>query len=126
MAFYGYYNWKNPKSKLKIIQWSAYQHFLIILLGGVLTFLMGFYLTTYTSAKVPIIDSFTTIFSVIATYMITKKVLENWLYWIVIDIVAIYLYFNRDLQLSSLLFIIYTVIAIFGYFSWIKKIKTNV
>lgn len=126
MAFYGYYNWNKPKSKLKIIQWSAYQHFLIILLGGVLTFLMGFYLTTYTSAKVPIIDSFTTIFSVIATYMITKKVLENWLYWIVIDIVAIYLYFNRDLQLSSLLFIIYTVIAIFGYFSWIKKIKTNV
>jgi len=126
MAFYGYYNWNKSETKSKIIQWSTNQHLLIILLGGFLTFIMGFYLTIYTPAKMPIIDSFTTVFSIIATYMITKKVLENWLYWIVIDIVSIYLYFTRDLQLTSLLFIIYTTIAIFGYFSWIKKIKNNV
>jgi nicotinamide mononucleotide transporter len=86
---------------------------------------MGFYFSTYTSAKMPIVDSFTTIFSIIATYLVTKKVLENWLYWIVIDVVSIYLYFGRDLHLTSLLFIVYTVIAIFGYFSWIKKVKIN-
>ena len=126
MAFYGYYNWNKPESKSNIIQWNLYKHFLIILLGGFFTFLMGFYLTIYSSAKMPIIDSFTTVFSIIATYMITKKILENWLYWIVIDIVSIYLYFSRDLQLTSLLFIIYTFIAIFGYFFWINKIKTNV
>tara|TARA_B100000214_G_scaffold82908_1_gene56356 strand:+ start:13965 stop:14513 length:549 start_codon:yes stop_codon:yes gene_type:complete len=126
MAFYGYYNWNKSETKSKIIQWSTNQHLLIILLGGFLTFIMGFYLTIYTPAKMPIIDSFTTVFSIIATYMITKKVLENWLYWIVIDIVSIYLYFTRDLQLTSLLFIIYTTIAIFGYFSWIQKIKNNV
>ena len=57
--------------------------------------------------------------------MVTNKVLENWLYWIVIDIVSIYLYFSRDLQLTSLLFLVYTVIAIFGYFSWSKKINLN-
>ena len=126
MAFYGYYNWNKPENKSKIIQWNTNQHFAIILLGGILTFLMGFYLTIYTSAKMPIIDSFTTVFSIIATYMIIKKVLENWLYWIVVDIVSTYLYFSRDLQLTSLLFIIYTFIAIFGYFFWINKIKTNV
>ena len=55
--------------------------------------------------------------------MVAKKILENWLYWIVINIVSIYLYFHRDLTLTSLLFATYTIIAIFGYFHWLKKMK---
>ena len=54
---------------------------------------------------------------------VIKKVLENWLYWIVVDLAAVYLYFSRDLHLTALLFIVYTVIAIFGYISWSKSIK---
>jgi nicotinamide mononucleotide transporter len=124
MAAYGYYNWRKLE-KISVNQWSVRRHLLLILFGAIFTFLMGFYFSTYTSAKMPIVDSFTTIFSIIATYLVTKKVLENWLYWIVIDVVSIYLYFGRDLHLTSLLFIVYTVIAIFGYFSWIKKVKIN-
>ena len=96
---------------------------LIILIGAILTFFMGFYFTTYTDSQMPIVDSFTTVFSVISTYMVTKKVLGNWLYWIVIDAVSVYLYYSRDLHLTSLLFVVYTIIAIFGYFAWIKKMK---
>jgi nicotinamide mononucleotide transporter len=121
MAFYGYYQWNKNDSKLKIQQWKTTKHLLIILLGALLTFLMGFYFTIYTNAAMPLVDSFTTVFSVFATYMVTKKVLGNWLYWIVIDAVSVYLYFSRDLHLTSLLFIVYTVIAIFGYFSWLKR-----
>jgi len=73
----------------------------------------------------PIVDSFNTIFSVFATYMITRKILGNWLYWIVIDAVGAYLYFNMGLHLTSLLFISYAIIAIFGYFSWMKKIEID-
>ncbi|MEC7863728.1 MAG: nicotinamide riboside transporter PnuC [Bacteroidota bacterium] len=124
MAAYGYYNWKKLE-EFGIIQWSASKHLLLILFGAIFTFLIGFYFTTYTSAKMPIIDSFTTVFSIIATYMITKKVLGNWLYWIVINLVSIHLYFSRDLHLTSLLFMMYTIIAIFGYFSWMKKVKLN-
>ena len=86
---------------------------------------MGFYFATYTNAKMPIVDSFTTVFSIFATYMVAKKILGNWLYWIVIDMVSVYLYFSRDLHLTSLLFMAYTIIAIFGYFSWIKKMKID-
>ena len=125
MAAYGYYNWNNVE-KNSITQWSISKHLLIIFLGTIITFFVGFYFTTYTSAKMPIIDSFTTIFSIIATYMVTKKVLENWLYWIVIDLASIYLYLSRELHLTSVLFLIYTVIAIFGYFLWIKKLEINV
>ena len=121
MAIYGYLQWNKNDSTLNIQQWTTTKHLLILLLGALLTFLMGFYFTIYTNAAMPLVDSFTTVFSVFATYMVTKKVLGNWLYWIVIDIVSVYLYFSRDLHLTSLLFIVYTVIAIFGYFSWLKR-----
>jgi nicotinamide mononucleotide transporter len=121
MAFYGYYHWNKNDSTLKIQQWTTTKHLLILLLGALLTFLMGFYFTIYTNAAMPLVDSFTTVFSVFATYMVTKKVLGNWLYWIVIDAVSVYLYFSRDLHLTSLLFMGYTIIAIFGYFSWLKR-----
>ena len=121
MAFYGYHQWNKNNSTLKVKQWTTIKHLLILVLGALLTFLMGFYFTIYTDAAMPLVDSFTTVFSVFATYMITKKILGNWLYWIVIDAVSVYLYFSRDLHLTSLLFIVYTVIAIFGYFSWLKR-----
>ena len=106
MAFYGYYNWNKKDQTLEITQWSVKTHLLILTLGAVLIFLTGFFLSTYTSAQMPIIDSFTTIFSLFATYMVIKKVLENWLYWIVIDIISVFLYDSRDLHLSAVLFII--------------------
>lgn len=125
MAFYGYFQWNKNNGKLEIAQWTIGKHLLLILTGAIIAFLMGFYFTTYTNAKMPIVDSFTTVFSIIATYMITKKVLSNWLYWIVIDAVSIYLYFSKDLHLTSLLFIAYTIIAVFGYFSWLKQTTSD-
>jgi len=125
MAFYGYFQWNKNDGKLEIAQWTIGKHLLLILTGAIITFLMGFYFATFTSSKMPIVDSFTTVFSIIATYMITKKVLSNWLYWIVIDAVSIYLYFSRDLHLTSLLFIAYTIIAVFGYLSWLKQTNSD-
>ena len=125
MAFYGYYIWNKKEQSLQISEWSIGKHLFITTIGAILTFLLGFYISIYTSAKMPIIDSFTTIFSVFATYMVVKKILGNWLYWIVIDIVSIYLYYSRDLHLTSLLFIAYTIIAISGYLSWIKKAEID-
>ena len=125
MALYGYFQWNKNNGELKITQWTIGKHLFLILMGAIFTFFMGFYFATYTSAKMPIVDSFTTVFSVIATYMVTKKVLSNWLYWIVIDAVSIYLYFSRDLHLTSLLFLAYTIIAIFGYFSWLKQTTSD-
>ena len=121
MAIYGYFQWNKNDSNLKIQQWTTAKHLLILLLGALLTFLMGFYFSIYTNAAMPLVDSFTTVFSVFATFMVTKKVLGNWLYWIVIDAVSVYLYFSRGLQLTSLLFIAYTIIAVFGYLSWLKR-----
>ena len=121
MAFYGYYHWNKKDQSLRIIEWSISKHLFILVIGAILTFLMGFYFTIYTNAKMPIIDSFNAIFSICATYMITKKILGNWLYWIVINSVGIFLNLDRELYLTSLLLIIYQVISIVGYLKWQKS-----
>ncbi|MGY8989590.1 MAG: nicotinamide riboside transporter PnuC, partial [Flavobacteriales bacterium] len=79
MAVFGYFMW-NKKNKEQIKEWSELQHLIIILIGSITTFFMGYYFSTYTDSQMPIVDSFTTVFSIIATYMVMKKVLGNWLY----------------------------------------------
>ena len=122
MAFLGYFSWNNSNTKFTVKQLSISNHVMIIFSGALITFLIGFYLTIYTEAKMPVIDSFTTCFSIIATFLVIKKILENWLYWIIIDIVSAYMYFSRDLHLTSILFLIYTCVAIVGYINWKKKL----
>ena len=133
MAILGYISWKNLKNKneeLKInkssiIELELKHHFLILFAGIITSLILGYFLTTYTDSKMPLLDSFTTVFSVFATIMVIKKILENWLYFIVIDIASVYLYYSRDLQQTAILFIVYTIIAIFGYYNWTSIIKNN-
>ncbi len=119
-GFYGWLSWRNHNKieTLKISTWKIIEHIFAIILGILLALVLAYLLKNYTSAKLPLIDSFTTIFSFIATFMVTRKVLENWIYWILIDLVTIGLYFNRALYLYALLMLGYTIIAIIGYYKW--------
>ena len=123
MAVYGYFQWRkgdNNKDELPISTWPWINHLIIIIGGSILVFSLGLFLQNYTNALLPYLDSFTTIFSMINTYLVTRKKIENWLYWIVIDGAAVYLYIQRDLYLTAILFLAYTIIVIFGYFQWLK------
>lgn len=125
MAIYGFYSWKKNNSQLQISTWPIKKHLFIIFLGTILTFFLGFIFSNFTDAEMPLVDSFTTVFSVFATYMVVKKILSNWLYFIIIDIISTYLYFSRDLHLTSLLFLLYTFIAVAGFIKW-NRISTQV
>jgi nicotinamide mononucleotide transporter len=57
--------------------------------------------------------------------MVTKKIIENWIYWFVIDLISIYLFVSRELYLTAILFFIYLIIIIFGYMSWKNKLANN-
>jgi nicotinamide mononucleotide transporter len=121
MAVYGWYEWhRGGKSHagVAIHRWPAARHAIIILgiLAGALA--VGWILGRTTEAAWPIVDSFTTVASVVTTFMVAWKVLENWLYWIVIDLVSIWLYLDRGLESTALLFAAYVVIAVFGYLKW--------
>ena len=69
----------------------------------------------------PYLDSFTTWSSVIATILVVRKVLENWIYWISIDTISIYIYLERDLNQTVFLYFIYLLIAITGFLIWKKN-----
>lgn len=125
MAGYGFSQWKKPKIELPIKSWSIIFHLKLIFVGIVASIAFGKLAETYTDAALPLIDAFTTVFSLFATFMVTRKILENWIYWIVIDAVSIYLYYSRDLHLTAALFAAYTIIAAFGYLSWKKEISTS-
>ena len=69
-------------------------------------------------AALPWLDSFTTVAAVVATWMVARKIFENWLYWFVIDSVSIYLYLSRDLPLTAILFAGYLVMIVIGSLRW--------
>ena len=127
MAVIGYLFWKKSpnKKQLDIKELSIGNHVLILFVGIIFTLVLGYILTIHTQAKLPLLDSFTTVFSIIATFMVIKKILENWLYFIAIDLVSIYLYNNRDLQQTAMLFALYTIIACIGYYNWIRLMQKD-
>ena len=123
MAIYGWLQWQRggaDKSGVKIIRWTARQHILgvaIILAASVTS---GYLLSSNTAAKLPYLDSFTTWGSVFTTIMVAQKVLENWLYWIVINSVSIYLYIDRGLDQTAAMFFLYLGLATVGFLMWKK------
>lgn len=121
MAVYGWWQWQRGGSRhqgLRIHRLPLRVHAVIIGFVVVLSLMSGYWLTNNTSAVWPYVDAFTTWGSVVTTWMVARKILENWLYWIVIDSVSMFLYVDRGLYLTALLFFAYVIIVIFGYFNW--------
>ncbi len=129
MAIYGWWHWTRDKpenlARLPIQRWSLKQHAITLALIAVLTLISGALLEGRTTAVLPYLDSFTTWASVITTWMVARKVLENWLYWIVIDAASILLYLDRALYLTTALFAFYVVLAIYGWFTWRRHYVTQ-
>ncbi|MBX2847395.1 MAG: nicotinamide riboside transporter PnuC [Acidiferrobacterales bacterium] len=128
MAIFGWWQWQygsKEKTVLAISSWGFNQHALTIGLIGLLTLGSGYFLTSNTQAAFPYIDSFTTWAAVITTWMVARKILENWLYWIVINPIGVWLFSQRGLYLYAMLFILYTIISIFGYLTWRRNYQKS-
>lgn len=100
--------------------WSLQEHITAIVIATASMLIIGFVLKKKSNAALPYLDAFTTTFSILATWIMVNFVHENWLYWMVIDSVSIYLYLKRKLYIGALLFVVYLTLAIAGYFhlSW--------
>lgn len=123
MAFYGYYSWKNGASKqmLAISTYSVNKHLKIIGVGLAISLVVGYFSSTYSDAKLAYMDALVMVFSIIATWLLTQKILENWLYWLVIDSVAVVLYWNTGYLATVILFTLYIMLAIYAYLTWKKE-----
>jgi nicotinamide mononucleotide transporter len=126
MAVYGWWHWQHGpqgSDELPVSRWRARQHLLAIAGVLLLSLASGWALQAWTSAALPFLDSFTTWAAVLTTWMVTRKILENWLYWLLIDSISIYLYLDRELYLTAGLFLVYLVIAVFGYMQWLTHYR---
>jgi nicotinamide mononucleotide transporter len=123
MAFYGWSQWRNiveGNTELVVRTWKSSQHIKVISSVLIMTLISGWALKEYTNAALPFLDGLTTWGAIVATYMVAKRLLENWIYWFVIDSVSIFLFVSRGLYLTSFLFFVYLIIIYFGYKSWTK------
>ena len=127
MGFYGLSQWSktiNNNQNTYVDLWSIGNHIFAISLVIVLSFLSGTLLSNFSNAALPFIDAFTTWGAIAASYMVAKKILENWIYWFVIDFISVFIFASRGLYFTSALFVTYLVIIYFGYKSW-SKIRLN-
>jgi nicotinamide mononucleotide transporter len=128
MAVWGWWQWQQGKSggnmlAISVMSWR--QHVLCAAAVVALSLLNGYVMQHYTDAAWPYVDSFISWSSVVTTFMVVRKVLENWLYWIVIDGIAVIVYFERGLYSTALLFAGYVIIVVFGYFKWRREYRAT-
>lgn len=93
-------------------------------LAAIFTFL-SWSLINFTNSNVPYWDAFTTALSIVAMWMLARKYAQQWLAWFIVDAVCVGLYFYKGIYFYSLLYAIYTVIALFGYRKWLRLMRTQ-
>lgn len=126
VSIYGWYHWVKgsgenkktvPVTNTKRNEWGW-----IVLASLVLFLIIYFILKEFTDSPVPVGDSVTTALSIVATWMLARKMLEHWLIWIFVDALSMGLYIYKSLWPTVILFLIYTVMAYIGYIKWKKEI----
>ena len=126
MAGYGWTVWRSGRydgHERPVVIWPVNTHLLAIAVLGILSVLSGYLLSEFSDAAFPYIDSLTTWFAVWGTFLVARKVLENWWYWLLIDLASIFIYWSRDLQLTAVLFGVYIIMIPFGLISWTKSMR---
>lgn len=130
ISIYGWIHWKKGgtnggESVLPVTRINAKLAIILFFTGLILTFIITLGLVYYTDSVIPRLDGFTTAFSIIATWMLARKIIEHWLIWVVVDLLSCGIYVFKHLYLMTVLFAVYTILAVFGYLSWRKSIQTN-
>ena len=126
MAVYGWWIWRGGKTvvdDVPVATWPFKTHAIALLAIALVSLANGFALQTWTDAAYPYIDSMTTWAAIWATFLIARKVLENWWYWLAIDAVLVVIYWERGLVLTSLLFVVYLAMIPFGLIAWTRSMR---
>ena len=131
VSIFGWITWQQKTTqlqdtKLHITRISGKKQLLQYVLGTLIAYLAYYLILQYlTDSTIPAADSVEGALSVIATWMLAKKKIENWLIWIVVDAFAAGLYFYKELYPTAILFVIYTVMAVVGYKQWKKTLNSS-
>jgi nicotinamide mononucleotide transporter len=125
MGVYGWYSWTHISRKLAnrpITTNSIYYNLTLIAACGALSLGIGWWFAQMGSS-LPYLDAGTTIFAFATTWLVARRVLENWIYWIVIDVASIYMYIRSGAYVFSALLGFYAVVAVVGFVTWWRIYK---
>ncbi|MCG8374831.1 MAG: nicotinamide riboside transporter PnuC [Balneolales bacterium] len=128
MSVYGWYHWKNtgddrpqiPVTVNNSREWIITAALLLSSFG-----ILVFVLKNFTDSDVPVWDATTTCFAIAGMWLMARKKLENWIAWIIADIISVPLYFYKGLVLTSVQFFIFTVLAIAGFLAWRNSLRNE-
>lgn len=128
ISVYGWLHWAkgqtgDDKAALPVIRVKRQETLILILVFLALWLIIWRVLDQLTDSQVPVMDALTTSGSIIATWMLARKILEHWLLWIAIDLISMGLYIYKGLYATSILFLVYTIVAFAGYVSWKKSLR---
>ena len=127
-SFYGWYFWYKTglrEDKRDIGELSGGKFLLSFLITGVLTVFTWYFLVNFTDGSLPFWDATATALSLMANFLLSRKIMQNWIYWIMADVVYIALFFYKELYLSSFIYFIFLFLAIGGYLKWKKELLPN-
>jgi nicotinamide mononucleotide transporter len=131
VSIYGWFSWKEKAKQtgkeLPIKKTNLRNVLILLPITIIVLFLYYYVLKNHTDSPLPFADSFTTALSITATWMLAKKMIEHWILWIIVDSVSAGLYFYKELYPTTVLFVIYTIMAVIGWIQWRKdlKLQTN-
>jgi nicotinamide mononucleotide transporter len=125
MAVYGFWQWQHGKSggELRVTRWPVARHGRALLGVVAAAAVNAFFLARYTPAASPFIDSMLAWSSVFTTFLVARKVYENWYWWLVIDSLSVCLYFTRHLYLTMLLYGVYVILCAIGMREWRRSLR---
>ncbi len=127
LLVYGWHHWRHggkdhqaiPVTTIRSPLW----HWVALAAGG--TALWGFLMARYTDAALPYPDAFTTVASLVAQWLTARKKLESWIFWIVVDVVAVFIYWYKGLYFTTGLYAVFLVLATMGYLEWRKALRAE-
>ena len=129
ISIYGWHHWtkgtrKNNADKLPVTRIKSKTTISLFLIFILLWLSIAVILIYFTDSDVPWGDAFITAGSIIGTWMLARKILEHWIIWIIVDAVSVGLYLFKEMHPTVLLYFIYTIIAVYGFFHWRKDISS--
>lgn len=130
MSIYGWYYWtkgneQSTEGSLGVCSVKKTQWIFIAVFFVAVFALLSLLLTLFTDTDVAYFDSITTTASIIATWMMARKMLENWIIWVITDLASVFLYVEKNLWVTALLYLVFTIMAVIGYFEWKKTLKIS-
>lgn len=123
-GIWGFWNWSEMEDKGETYRLSIGRNVMFISLAGLFS-LLAFYLMSFTDQQSALLDSFVFVFSILAMVLTVYRFIDNWYYWWGINILAIVMFYTENLRSTAFLYVVYFLLAVYGYLKWRSRIKST-